>query len=231
MVSGPDLSQSRLSPKTTEYEFFGPVGALFISIGCPLFVLATIFLCNENGYPRDVSTWKSLLASSLNELVDWKAIKWYLSFQIALVLLWLVLPGKWARGRVLRDGSYLEYKCNGMTRLDRDWEAFMSLVCIVLYTWSSVRIHGIQSLTFLYDHSLGLAFAALLESVILATATHISSFRQDKTPLLADGGNTGNHIYDVQSVSRKLTVVVYWKSPKSSNSRATAWTPKKVFWY
>jgi len=76
----------------------------------------------------------------------------------------------------------------------------MSFVCIALYTWSSVRIHGIRSLTFLYDHFLGLAFAALLESFILATATHISSFRGDKTPLLAEGGNTGNHIYDVLSL-------------------------------
>jgi len=75
----------------------------------------------------------------------------------------------------------------------------MSFVCIGLYTWSSVRIHGIRSLTFLYDHFLGLAFAALMESFILATATHVSSFRGDKTPLLAEGGNTGNHIYDVLS--------------------------------
>jgi Ergosterol biosynthesis ERG4/ERG24 family len=73
----------------------------------------------------------------------------------------------------------------------------MSFVCIVLYTWSSVRIHSLHSLTFLYDHFVGIAFAALVESFIIATATHITSFRGDKTPLLAEGGNTGNHLYDV----------------------------------
>jgi Delta14-sterol reductase len=72
----------------------------------------------------------------------------------------------------------------------------MSFVCIALYTWSSVRIHGIGSLTFLYDHFLGLAFIAFITSLVLATVTHVLSFRG--TPLLAVGGNTGNHVYDVR---------------------------------
>lgn len=77
----------------------------------------------------------------------------------------------------------------------------MSLVCIAMYTWSSVRIHGIGSLTFLYDHFLGLAFAAFVFSFVLATGTYISSFRGEKTPLLAEGGNTGNVLYDVHAVN------------------------------
>src|SRR5580704_3660343 len=75
--------------------------------------------------------------------------------------------------------------------------AFMSFICIALYTFSSIRIHGISSLTFLYDHFLGIAFAAFIWSVVLATGTYVSSFRGEKTPLLAEGGNTGNIIYDV----------------------------------
>jgi Ergosterol biosynthesis ERG4/ERG24 family len=73
----------------------------------------------------------------------------------------------------------------------------MSVVCVAAYTWSSVRIHGFHGLTFLYDHFLGLAFTAFVSSVVLATVTYITSFKGDKTPLLAEGGNTGNHIYDV----------------------------------
>ena len=108
-------NQSPLNPKTTEYEFLGPPGALLVSLCCPLIVFALIFLCNENGCPpRDISTWKHQLPSTLREFVDWKAIKWYFSFQFALALLWLVLPGEWVQGRPLRDGTVLEYKTNGM---------------------------------------------------------------------------------------------------------------------
>src|SRR6202035_4921032 len=96
----------------------------------------------------------------------------------------------------------------------------MSFVCIAAYTWSSVRIHGIHSLTFLYDHFLVLTFAAFVWSVILATGTYISSFRGEKTPLLAEGGNTGNWIYDVWSAYSGLMVVVYWESIESEDSGA-----------
>lgn len=107
--------QSILNPKTTEYEFLGAPGALFVSLSCPLIVFALIFLCNEKGCPpQDISTWKQQFPTTLSEFVDWKAIKWYFSFQTALALLWLVLPGRWVQGRPLRDGTVLEYKTNGM---------------------------------------------------------------------------------------------------------------------
>jgi|SRR5271170_1702624 hypothetical protein len=94
----------------------------------------------------------------------------------------------------------------------------MSLLCVAVYTWSSVRIHGIKGLTFLYDHYLGLTTAAFIWSVVLATGTYISSFRGEKTPLLAEGGNTGNHIYDVCfQRDTVLMKVVYWKSAQSTH--------------
>lgn len=112
--------QSILNPKTTEYEFLGAPGALFVSLSCPLIVFALIFLCNEKGCPpQDISTWKHQFPTTLSEFVDWKAIKWYFSFQIALALLWLVLPGRWVKGRPLRDGTVLEYKTNGIVFLGK----------------------------------------------------------------------------------------------------------------
>jgi len=106
-------SKAPLNLKTKEYEFLGPPGALFVSLSCPLIVYALIFFCNEKGCPPgDLSTWRQYIPP-LRDFVDWKAIKWYFSFQLALAVLWLVLPGKWVRGRPLRDGTVLEYKTNG----------------------------------------------------------------------------------------------------------------------
>lgn len=104
----------------------------------------------------------------------------------------------------------------------------MSLVCIAAYTWSSIRIHGIEGLTFLYDHFLGLTFAAFVWSVVLATGTYVSSFRGENTPLLAEGGNTGNWIYDVCSATSGLILVVYWTSPESENPVAASSTSYAV---
>src|SRR5947207_15938028 len=114
MPSNKPKSPPELNPKTTEYEFLGPIGALLVSIVCPLLVFALVFLCNDFGCPpRNVSTWKYHLPRSIYEVLDWQAVKWYFSFQFALVLLWFVLPGPWTKGRPLRDGTTLEYKCNG----------------------------------------------------------------------------------------------------------------------
>lgn len=134
------LPQSEINPKTTEYEFLGPPGAFFVSVACPLIVFALIFLCNENGCPpRDISTWKLQFPNSLGDYVDWKAIKWYASFQTALALLWLILPGKWYKGRPLRDGTVLEYKCNGTYPLTYVVDKRSCRLCALR------RIHGRQS--------------------------------------------------------------------------------------
>jgi hypothetical protein len=98
----------------------------------------------------------------------------------------------------------------------------MTLVCIAAYTASSIRLHGLSGLTFLYDHFLGLAFAAFVWSFFIATVTYITSFRGDKTPLLAEGGNTGNWLYDVTFRVSWLTIVVYWASVEPADSSANA---------
>src|SRR5436190_5837132 len=96
--SNPPVAQTILNRRTTQYEFLGPPGAILVSVLCPVVLFGLIFLCNEKGCPpRDISTWQSQLPTSLFDLIDWKAIKWYFSFQIGLVMLWLVLPGKWVQ--------------------------------------------------------------------------------------------------------------------------------------
>lgn len=137
----PRKSVSELNRKTTEYEFLGPPGALLVSVVCPLLVFTLIFLCNEDGCPpRDIARWKLQFPTSLAEFVDWQAIKWYFSFQTALALLWVILPGRWAPGQRLRDGTVLEYKCNGSS-ICRMCE-LMKVLCL---SYVSRCIHGLPS--------------------------------------------------------------------------------------
>ena len=112
-MSNKDTS-APLNPKTAEYEFLGPPGALLVSVSCPLLVFALIFLCNENGCPPLFSSWPQQFPP-LREFVDIKAIILYIAFQVALAVLWAVMPGKWVKGRQLRDGTVLEYKLNGIS--------------------------------------------------------------------------------------------------------------------
>ena len=56
-----------------------------------------------------------------------------------------------------------------------------------------------RSLTFIYEHPLGLITASLGMAIFQGLYCYISSFFGDK--LLALGGNTGNPIYDVRNLS------------------------------
>ena len=55
---------------------------------------------------------------------------------------------------------------------------------------------GPSSFTYIYDHWIGLVTAALINSVVQAFVWYAWSFRPGH--LLALGGNTGNHLYDVR---------------------------------
>lgn len=54
---------------------------------------------------------------------------------------------------------------------------------------------GPAAFTFIYVHWTGILTAAFVNSLIQATYVYAMSFQPGK--LLALGGNTGNHLYDV----------------------------------
>ncbi len=56
---------------------------------------------------------------------------------------------------------------------------------------------GPEPLTFVYRHWVGLLTASTLMSLVQAFVCYVASFREGT--LLALGGNTGSHIYDVRS--------------------------------
>ncbi|CCM01906.1 uncharacterized protein FIBRA_03977 [Fibroporia radiculosa] len=199
-------SESTLNPRTKGYEFFGPPGALFVTLSVPITTYALYFSCSEatGGCPPAIST-----PAILDVLGDWSWWKnlWdteatliYLCWYAFCVVAWYILPGDWVEGVPLRTGGKKKYKING--KLTHSWRcidlmfsvAFSTFLLALGLTSGYIWRYGIESFTFIYDKWVGFVTAALLMSLVQGIACYIASFRDGA--LLALGGNTGNIIYD-----------------------------------
>lgn len=113
-----------LAPRTTELEFSGFPGALFITITVPLTMYYLTFGCNETmgcALSLPISEPRAFLAYTVKYFVssftDGTAWALYFAWYAYCVLAWYLLPGKWVQGLPLRIGGQLEYKTNGMYNL------------------------------------------------------------------------------------------------------------------
>ncbi|KAI8986073.1 ERG4/ERG24 ergosterol biosynthesis protein [Trametes punicea] len=190
MSSSSSKASSELNPRTTQYEFLGPPGALAITIGVPVMTYAFYFGCSEQtgGCPPPIDT--AVIIESLTSLSWWKSL-WdtqatllYLAWYAFTVIAWYILPGDWIEGTPLRNGGKKKYKIN----------AFSTMLLTLGITSGILYRYGPQALTFIYDKWIGLVTAAILMSVVQAVGCYLASFRDGA--LLALGGNSGNPIYD-----------------------------------
>ncbi|KAJ3878253.1 ergosterol biosynthesis ERG4/ERG24 [Lentinula edodes] len=195
---------SKLNPQTTHYEFLGPVGTFFISVGVPSMIYGLYYGCSEQtgGCPpptltlskltseltalpvtislHDISWWQGLW----QEVWDTEAALMYLAWYAFCVVAWRVLPGAQVEGTRIRDGSVKKYKINAFSTF---------LLALGLVTGVIIRF-GPEKFTFLYERWVGFATAAILMSIVQAFVVYAMSFREGA--LLALGGNTGNWVYD-----------------------------------
>ena len=113
--------KSELNPRTTSYEFCGPLGATFITIVVPLTTYLLYFGCSQqNGCPPPLTSIKNPeILDILQKPEFWKSL-WdteaalmYLGWYAFCVVSWLVLPGDWIDGTLMRDGKKMKYKING----------------------------------------------------------------------------------------------------------------------
>lgn len=108
-----------LNPRTTNYEFFGPVGTLFITITVPLTTYALYFGCSEEngGCPPNVTSLDVFTPLTTREfwlsLWDTEAAVIYLAWYAFCVIAWAILPGDWIDGAQMRNGQTKKYKING----------------------------------------------------------------------------------------------------------------------
>ncbi|KIK91773.1 hypothetical protein PAXRUDRAFT_148757 [Paxillus rubicundulus Ve08.2h10] len=185
-----------LNPRTTTYEFMGPIGALLITVGVPIMTYLLYFGCSESAgaCPPSYVLSPSLLAERVQQAVgdeqwwiglwDTEAALIYLGWYAFCVVAWAVLPGDWVEGVTLRNGQKKKYKIN----------AFSTFLLALGITTGYIMRYGPQSFTFLYQKWIGFVTASLVMSVVQGLAVYAGSFR--KGALLALGGNSGNPIYD-----------------------------------
>lgn len=112
-----------VNPRTTSYEFLGPVGALLITLGVPFASYALNFGCSGSYdcLPSVADVQVDLLAAVKNpqwwaKLWDNEAAALYFGWYLFTVAAWAILPGDEVEGKPLRTGDVKKYKING-TRL------------------------------------------------------------------------------------------------------------------
>ena len=205
-----------LNPRTKGYEFFGPFGALFVSTSVPILTYVFSLQCSEpaGGCPR---SWVELPTEFKMAVTnpDWWKSLWdaeaflvYLGWYSFCLIAWAVLPGDWVEGQQLRNGKKLKYKINGklhrITNLRPGAHFFSFIIAFSTYLLALGLAIGVivnfgpSSFTYIHDHWIGFVTAALINSVVQAFVWYAWSFRPGH--LLALGGNTGNHLYDVRQL-------------------------------
>ncbi|KAG6891382.1 hypothetical protein C0992_008093 [Termitomyces sp. T32_za158] len=187
-----DVSHVELAPRTTSYDFFGPPGALFVTLTVPAITYGLYFGCSEtNGCTPNLSAIPDQIVASVTS-PDWWASLWdtqafliYLAWYAYTVVAWLILPGDWVEGTTLRTGEKKSYKLN----------AFPTSLLALGLTVGTIYRFGPSSFTLLYEKWVGFVTASVLMATAQALYCYAFSFRKGK--LLALGGNSGNIIYDV----------------------------------
>ncbi|KAG6821302.1 hypothetical protein H0H93_000163 [Arthromyces matolae] len=118
-MTSKDDAHVELNPKTTTYDFFGPPGALLVTLTVPAITYALYFGCSEsNGCTPNISTIPDHIVASVTNQ-NWWASLWdtqaaliYLAWYAYTVVAWLLLPGDWIQGTTLRTGERKSYKLN-----------------------------------------------------------------------------------------------------------------------
>lgn len=186
---------SHLNPITENPDFFGWPGALAISVGLPILFNIMAYTCNEHGCPPSWTSLEPYLAmldssdARYKIFISWNATFVYLAWFCGLVLLDRILPGQTVLGTQLRDGkTRLNYKFNGT--------AILTLLSTILVARFFATDGAMPELVFVHDHLLELLNVTIVISIILSLIVYAASFSYKDEPILAAGGNTGNHFFD-----------------------------------
>jgi len=197
----PHAITEALNPKTTKFEFAGPLGAFGVSTVAPLMLYVLHLGCSDlsGGCPPPLLSLPSTLRSERwwNAVWDWNAFFVYLGWYAYCLLCWRLIPGDWVEGTLLRNGQKKLYKMNAFST------GLLTLGLVV----GTIYRNGPLAFMYIYDHWLALVSASISFAIFQACAVYALSFR--KGALLALGGNSGNYLYD-WFIGRELNPSIAW---------------------
>jgi len=182
-----------------EYEFGGPFGTLAVMIGLP-FVIYMLYYTAGKEYCLSGFNFSSVLDApfprsfvELVSLFSLEAVLLFTGWFIFQVLLHLILPGENALGVQLKTGERLHYRINGHLAF---WVSLFAVLHGNVHWNANGQLVGLSVLPlgYLYDSYLQLITASVICSFLLSAWLYLKSMR--KGALLADGGQSGNVVYD-----------------------------------
>ncbi|SCZ95265.1 BZ3500_MvSof-1268-A1-R1_Chr11-2g03393 [Microbotryum saponariae] len=196
------------APRSTSYEFGGPIGALGVTVAVPFFAYWLTLACTAQQCPPwpmshflDFHGQRFQRMTTLHfyrDLFSKEASIAYALWYLWTVVCWAVLPGDQVQGVELRDGSRLTYTMNAFATM------VLTLVLIATVTYTQ----GLKPLLFIVENYVQLISAAILMSVAQALFVHVQSHQKEvsetlgaprgylQQPMLALGGNTDSGLYN-----------------------------------
>ncbi|XP_076464854.1 delta(14)-sterol reductase TM7SF2-like isoform X2 [Babylonia areolata] len=167
-------------PRTTHYEFGGPIGAFFMIFLLPATVYLVNLACRKGKCTiLEVPT----LPKSISMLVDMEATFIFLGWFVFQALLALLPLGRVVEGQPLKSGQRLKYRLNG----------FLALVISLLAMCGGFYFK--LPVTVIYKKFFKVMTAAVVFSFMLSLFLYIKS-RFVPPSKLSVPGNSGNVIYD-----------------------------------
>lgn len=175
-------SNNLVNPKTTHFEFMGPIGVSFLLASLPLTTYALYYFCPSG----ERCTFFELPAlPTLDEIFNLEACAVVVAWFLFQAFLYMVMPGGQGEGLPIKrlNNKKLMYKFNGTNSF-----------CLSVGLFFAAYYFNVVDVTFVYRHYVHLLTASIIFSFALSTYLYASSFGKSK--LLAEGGNSGYPVYD-----------------------------------
>lgn len=184
--------------KSFSYEFGGPIGAFLTTLALPPLVLILTYFASIGKITLNLSdVYQHSFSHDWN--VFWKCFMGLGAWFVFQVLCERFLPYELVPGAVLpgTKSSRLNYRINGHLAF---WITLSLIACFPSLDQEGRIQFDTAPLHLLYDYYGDLALAAIVWCTLLSMYLYLNSFRGTHTnnnnKILAEGGNSGNHMYD-----------------------------------